>query len=128
MMKLLVGACVAATACSPGDVLRNQGSTLTNTDYVGDAVRKKQAEMEGEAGGDRSLRQERPGGRRPLRVQAGGRRLEERLPRVAGRCVLGARRRVRPRDGRLRRGRADVRAVPREEDERPRRLADPRPP
>src|SRR5262249_53102975 len=58
MMKLLVGACVAATACSPGDVLRNQGSTLTNTDYVGDAVRKKQAEMEAEGRTEKARQEE----------------------------------------------------------------------
>jgi tetratricopeptide (TPR) repeat protein len=46
MLKLLVGACVVAAACSPADVLRNQGSTLTSTDYVGDAVRRQQAENE----------------------------------------------------------------------------------
>lgn len=48
MKKLVLGVGLGAClgACSPGDVLRNQGSTLTNTDYLGDAVRKQQAEAE----------------------------------------------------------------------------------
>lgn len=58
MMKLLLGACVVAMACSPGDMLRNQGSTLTNTDYVGDAVRRQQAESEANARKDQARKEE----------------------------------------------------------------------
>jgi tetratricopeptide (TPR) repeat protein len=48
MRKLVLGLGLwaAVGACSPGDVLRQQGSSLTNTDFVGDAVRKRQAEEE----------------------------------------------------------------------------------
>jgi tetratricopeptide (TPR) repeat protein len=48
MKKLVLGMGLGAClgACSPADVLRNQGSTLTNQDYLGDAVRKQQAESE----------------------------------------------------------------------------------
>ena len=58
MMKVLVGACLVAAACSPGDMLRNQGQTLTNTDYVGDAVRKKQADMEAEGRKEKARQEE----------------------------------------------------------------------
>jgi tetratricopeptide (TPR) repeat protein len=48
MRKLVLGLglTVWVASCSPADVLRNQGSSLTSTDYVGDAVRKQQAESE----------------------------------------------------------------------------------
>jgi len=58
MTKVLVGVWLVAAACSPGDVLRNQGSTLTSTDYVGDAVRRKQADMEAEGRKEKARQEE----------------------------------------------------------------------